>query len=167
MSYSNITFLDRFGNELFLPLTGFSFDGANTTTTSFVTGYSVATTIDAAAVFLFSSGSNNVYVYIPFTTAAVTVTDNTNPNIVDLTATSAPSNSLSSWDGNGALTPFNFLIQTDYNQWYTASINSDTVLISNFVYKISSVNNANPSAIAPASTLTSLSWSAAVIASTG
>ena len=135
-----MTFLDRYGNELFLTLSSFSFDSTSNTVV-FVSGYATPTiTISAAAVFLFNSGIHNVYIYIPF----VTTPDPTNPDIVDLTSPLAPSNSLAGWDGNGALSPFNFFDNTDYNQWYTATIGTNTVLISKFVYAITSTANANP-----------------------
>lgn len=145
-----------------MPLTAASFD-SSANTRAFVTGYTVDPTIAAAAVFQFTSGVNNVYVYIPFTTTTTT----TNPSVVDLTLASAPSNSLNTWSGTAALSPFNFFDLTDYNQFYTAVIGTDTVLISSFVYAVSSVGTAQSSAYAPASTLTGLSWTTAVVASTG
>ena len=160
-----MTFLDRYGNELFLTLSSFSFDSSSTTT-GFVTNYATpAITISAAAVFLFNSGIHNVYVYIPFTTP-----DPTNPDIVDLTSSLAPSNSLAGWDGNGALSPFNFFDSTDYNQWYTATTGTTTVLISKFVYATTNVTNANPSSGGPGSPgfeLTSITWTTGIVAATG
>ena len=157
-----MTFLDSAGNELFMPLTAASFD-RSANTTGFVTGYPSNPLIAAAAVFQFTSGVNNVFVYIPFTITSST----TNPDVVDLTVASAPSNSLSTWTGSAPLSPFNFFDLTDYNQFYTAVIGSNTVLISKFVYAVSSVSTAQSLAYTPASTLTNLGWNTAVVASTG
>ena len=162
-----MTFLDRYGNELFLTLSSFSFDSTSTTT-GFVSGYATPNiTISAAAVFLFNSGIHNVYVYIPFTSTS----NNTYSDLIDLTSSLAPSNSLAGWDGNGALSPFNFFDNTDNNQWYTAATGTNTVLISKFVYAIASTANANIGGMgvppSPAFELDALTWGTAVVAATG
>ena len=121
--------------------------------------------IDAAAVFLFNSGIHNVYVYIPFTT----IISPTYPDLLNLTSPQAPSNSLDGWDGNGPLSPFNFFDNTDYNQWYTAVTGTNTVLVSKFVYRITSTTNADPGPTtpSPAFDLDALTWTTAVVAATG
>ena len=84
-------------------------------------------------VMQFSLGANNVFVYIPF----VSTTSNTNPDIVHLTS-SLVSNSIFNWGNSSSMAPFNFLDATDYNQWYTAVTGTNTVLISKFIYAVSS-----------------------------
>ena len=128
LQWSNMTYLDIYGNELFLPLSQISVG-----TPSFsVTGYNGATT-DFATIFEFVSGANKVYVYIPFITNAQNIS---NPYIVDLQAATAPSNSLHNWDGTGGLNIFNFFDMTDYNQWYSITNGTQTVLINRFIYYI-------------------------------
>ena len=161
LGFSNFTFLDRYGNDLFMLLNSFSFDNS-ANTIAFVTGYT--TSYSSAATFEFVSGNNKVYVFIPFTTNAPT---NANLDVVDLTAASAPPNNLANWNGNGVLSPFNFFDMTDYNQWYSTVIGTSTVLISNFIYRITNDNNAATTQAAPASTLTALAWTTAITAATG
>lgn len=111
-------------------------------------------------LFQTASGTNSVYVYIPFTTVVST----TNANLVDLTSTAAPTNTISSWNGNGALSAFNFFDMTDYNQWYSITSGTSTALISKFIYAVASDSNANAALTAPASTLigNQAAWTAAV-----
>ena len=56
----------------------------------------------------------------------------------------APSNALKDFTAdNDSIAAFNFFVMTDYNQWYTmTSGDSTTVLVSKFVYKITSIDNA-------------------------
>ena len=143
-------------------MNSFSYDSSSTTT-GFVTGWDAVNsttniTIDAAAVFLFNSGANNVYVYIPFTQTLYP----DNADVVDLTSAKAPSNSLSSWTGIGTLTPFNFFDQTDFNQWFTVVVGTNTVLISKFVYSISNTGAAASTPYGPAISLVSKGWTTAV-----
>ena len=141
-------------SELFTKSNSDNWDVVNSTTNI---------TITAAAVFLFNSGANNVHVYIPFTNTQYP----DNADVIDLTAANAPSNSLSSWNGLGILTPFNFFDQTDFNQWFTAVDGTNTVLISKFVYSIASTSNAAGAAYAPSSTLTTIPWTPAIVRATG
>ena len=118
-----------------------------------MTGYGTNPTSAVVILFQTSSGTNSIYLYIPFTTTAST----TNANLVDLTSTAAPTNTLSTWDGAGALSAFNFFDMTDYNQWYSITSGTSTVLISKFIYRVASDANALGSANAqpaPASALT-------------
>jgi len=118
--------------------------------TGYVTGYNnVNTTIAAVALFQFTSGSNMVYVYVPFSSKSIssnpTASNNLSPDLIDLTNSYSllSSNSLSSFNSNQTLTAFNFLDNTDYNQWYTSVIGTSTILISKFVYNINSVSTAS------------------------
>ena len=151
--------MDRYGSERTLDLNSMSFDNQQT---GFVVGYASSPTIDAAVTFLFSDGTNNVYVYIPLTTTVSTSVD-----VVDLTSTKAPMNALAGWDGSGSLTPFNFFDYTDYNQWYTQVIGTNTVLVNKFVYKITATNSKSTNAQVPGSTLASLTFDASTAAATG
>ncbi len=128
-----MSFLDRYGNDLNLSLTNFAI---TTSLNSYVSGYSMTGSISHAVLFQFSDGTNNVYVYVPFTTTGVT----TNADVVDLTSTSSyvPSNSISSYSSSSSLSAFNFFDTTEYNQWYTSVVGTSTILISKFVYKVSS-----------------------------
>ena len=147
-----------------MTLTSVSYD-SNAATTGFVTGYA-SPAVSAAVVFLFTSGSNNLFIYIPFTTGAIS--SNLNVDVVDLTSTSAPMNSLEGWAASGgSLSAFNFFDYTDYNQFYTQVIGSDTVLVSKFVYKVTAITAATSTQNAPASTLTGLTFTTATAAATG
>jgi hypothetical protein len=122
-------FLDVYGNDLNLLLTDYSYDIA---AGGFTTGlYSNAP--QGAHIFEFSDGTNNVYLYIPTTVASIPA-DQTQ---VDLTSPLAPSNSLKSFTGTGALSPFNFIDMTDYNQFYTLTAGKNTLLASKFYYRVS------------------------------
>ena len=135
---SYLSFLDRYGNDLNLPLTNF---GITTSMNSYVTGYSLTGNISHAVLFLFSDGTNKVYMYVPFSTNA----DAKSADAVDLTSTSAPTNSLSSYSSGSSLSAFNFFDNTDYNQWYTSVVGTSTILISKFIYKVSTALNASDS----------------------
>lgn len=102
-------------------------------------GTTYALNIQGAAVFKFyqSSTAPTVFVYIPFTSTG----SDSNLNVVDLTQTSKISNSLSHYDGNGALSAFNFFDTTNYNQWFVQNIGTEYVLVSRYIYKINSVAN--------------------------
>ena len=76
-------------------------------------------------------------------------------------------NSLAGWDGSGTLSPFNFFDYTDYNQWYTQVMGTDTALVSNFVYRITSVAAASTTAKATSTSLNALAFSTATAATTG
>jgi len=141
---------------------------ATGTATGLVSGYT--TTPTTVALFQFNSGSNIVYIYIPFIASSAHAP---NVDVVDLTSTSsyAPSTTLSSFNGNSALSAFNFFDLTDYNQWYTVvsatSAPATTVLVSKFVYQISSVSSATTAASTLASTISGLSFLSTNAASTG
>lgn len=98
--------------------------------------------------------NGNVYVYVPFTTSDC----GSKADCVDLANSRVPSNTLQSYAGQTILSPFNFFQNTDYNQWYTAvdSANSNTVLVSKFVYKIASAPSGSVDAIE--ATFGGLSW---------
>lgn len=109
---------------------------------SFYAGTGV--TIDAAAVFKFVSGSYTTYIYIGFTTSG----QFSNANMVDLTSSKAPANTLKSFDGSGSLSVFNFFDQTDYNQWYSQTVGTaTTILVNKFIYGISSIANADANVV--------------------
>lgn len=122
-------FLDIYGNDLNLPLTDYAYDSTAATFTSHL--YTTSPT--GAHIIKFSDGTNNVYVYIPTTTSAIPNTDQTG---IDLTKTSAPSNSLYSFTGMGALSPFNLIDMTDLNQFYTITTATNTLLVNKFYYKV-------------------------------
>jgi hypothetical protein len=90
------------------------------------------------------------------------------PDLVDLTnsAGQLPSNTLQSFNGNGALSAFNFFDNTDFNQWYTSVVGLNTVLVSKFVYNIASTSAAATSASATTTAFTAINWQGA-IATTG
>lgn len=143
LSASRLKFLDAYGNDLNLPLTDFVLDNSSIAT-AFVSGYgtrsptaNVAVTPEAAFTFKFSDGTRNVYVYIPVTTTG----NAKNPDMVDLTASGGAVGSFVIGATPTPLTSFNMLDQTDYNLWYTAVSGFDTILVSNFIYKISSTSN--------------------------
>jgi hypothetical protein len=89
----------------------------------------------SAVLFKFTSGTTNVYVFVPFITAS---SSPISAYEIDLSSNLVPSNTLKDFNGNSALSAFNFLDLTTYNQWYSAFVGSDTVLVSTFVYKINS-----------------------------
>lgn len=62
---------------------------------TYVTGYAFTGSINHVALFVFSDGTNNVYVYVPFTTGGAT----TDADLVDLTSSNSllASNSLNSY----------------------------------------------------------------------
>jgi hypothetical protein len=90
------------------------------------------------------------------------------PDLVDLTnsAGQLPSNTLQSFNGNGALSAFNFFDNTDFNQWYTSVVGLNTVLVSKFVYNIASTSAAATSTSATTTAFTAINWQGA-IATTG
>lgn len=125
-------FLDYFGNDLELTLNNVAVSSARK---DLVTGYSALGTFTPATsyIFEFKNGSNIVYVWIPI----VTTGESKNPDLIDLTSSSAPSNSINTITiTNTPLTPFNFFDQTDYNQWYTSVVGTKTLLASKFMYKV-------------------------------
>lgn len=70
---------------------------------------------------------------------------------------SGPSASFSSFDGNGNLNScFSFLNQNNFNQWYTQTTGTNTVLVSRYIYKVASINNLQTSDPTPASELNNL-----------
>jgi hypothetical protein len=156
---SSLIFLDRYGNEFTAPLTSFSFT-RNGAMTGFVTGYS--TTPATVAVFQFVSGINNVYVWVPFITSTPTGVD-----VIDLTSTLAPANAIESFNGDGALSAFNLFDKTDFNLWYALTSGTNTVLASRFVYRITSVSNANAALAGAASNLDGVGFSDAIAYATG
>lgn len=85
----------------------------------------------AALILQFGDASNTVYVYIP----VVTTLDNTNTDITVV-------DSFTSFAVGSSLSALNFLDQTIYNQWYTVVSGTNTVLISNFIYKVASIGSA-------------------------
>ena len=89
--------------------------------------------------------------------------------MIDLAGLNSPVPSLSSFDGNGPLSVFNFLDLTDYNLWYTMVKGNDIFLVSNFIYKITTDANAVTVASSPAFALSSLglSLNAATASATG
>ena len=110
---------------------------------NYVSGYSLTGNISHAVLFLFSDGTNKVYMYVPFSIDA----NAKSADVVDLTSTSAPTNSLSSYSSSSgsSLSAFNFFDNTDYNQWYTSVVGTSTILISKFIYKVSTALNASDS----------------------
>lgn len=92
----------------------------------------------------------------------IPVTDTADTNNHDVTTV----DSFSSFALPASLSTLNFLDQTLYNQWYTVAVGSNTVLVSNFVYKLSSISTAQAAASALASTVAGIDWNAA-IAGTG
>lgn len=107
-----------------------------------VSGYNFNTTytsIFAAYIFKFTSNSNNVYLWIPITTSLTPANNSYNsPDVVDLTSSKAPSNSLNTFTNTSSLASFNYFDLTDYNQWYTTVIGLNTLLVSKFIYKVAS-----------------------------
>lgn len=146
LSNSYFLFLDRFGNDLNLTLSQFAFETLGLI--SFVSGYS--TTLTAAALFQFvnSTGTESVYVYVPFVTGKP-ASSNTFVDLVDLTTAGSqiqlPSNTLQNLNVNSPLSAFNFFDNTDFNQWYTSVSGTNTVLVSKFVYNINSISGASGS----------------------
>ena len=143
---SSFDFQDNSGTRYNLPLYSYTWTKGDTMD-NFATNYlsstfggtTYALNIQGAAVFKFyqSSTAPTVFVYIPFTSTG----SDSNLNVVDLTQTSKISNSLSHYDGNGALSAFNFFDTTNYNQWFVQNIGTEYVLVSRYIYKINSVAN--------------------------
>jgi hypothetical protein len=95
-------------------------------------------------VFQFSDGTNNIYLYVPFTTSG----SSDNAAVVDLTSTAAPSaySALKNFQiTNSSLTAFNILQRTELNQFYTSVVGKNTLLVSNFIFKVASTSTALPS----------------------
>lgn len=170
-------FLDRYGNDVTLTLNSYTFE-SSTILTQFVNGYQASATPSTftatyVALFQFSNTAmtENVFIYIPFVTG-MPLSTNTYTDIVDLTTSGnqLPSNTLQSFSGMGALTPFNFFDNTDFNQWYTAAQNSggniSTVLISKFVYNINTVSGVSSTASTLTNTFNAIPWNS-LIATTG
>lgn len=135
---------------------------------SYVTGYlsSPAATIAGAAVFKYTStvSTTTVYVYIPVSTSA----SKENADVIDLTSSSGPSASFSTFDGNGNLNScFSFLNQNNFNQWYTQSSGTNVVLASRYIYKVSSAGNLQSSLSTPASTLNGIALDSTTAKATG
>lgn len=124
-----------------MTLQDFSWSAAGMTT--YVTNYqsSPAITIAGAAVFKYTStvSTTTVYVYIPVATTGSA----SNADVIDLTdAAKSPSHTFSRFDGNGNLNScFSFLNHNNYNQWYTQSSGTNVVLVSRYIYKVSSASN--------------------------
>lgn len=118
--------------------------------------------MEAAFVFTFTDGTNNVYVYIPVVTGDFKY----NPDFVDLAqlGEALGSFSLASSPATVSLSVFNILNKNDYNQWYTAVRGTNTVLVSNFVYRIASVAGDTSEPVIDA--IFGLTWNA-VVATTG
>ena len=108
----------------------------------------------AAFIFQFGNTAGNiVYVYVPVVSdASASSTVKNNPDIVDLTVTGGSLKDFAV-GATGALSAFNVLDWTDYNQWYTAvGSNGNTILVSNFIYRVITASTAT--ATATKSTLT-------------
>jgi len=147
-----MSFLDRYGNDLNLTLTNFAI---TTSLNSYVSGYSMTGSISHAVLFQFSDATSNVYVYVPFTNSGNSI----DLDVVDLTSSSSyvPKNALSSYSSSSSLSAFNFFDTTEYNQWYTSVVGTNTILISKFVYKVSSTLSASDTA-GLATTITNLKF---------
>lgn len=92
----------------------------------------------------------------------IPVTDTADPTNHDVTTV----DSFSSFAIPASLSALNFLDQTIYNQWYTVVVGTTTVLVSNFIYKVSSIATAEAAASTLAGTVAGIDWNAA-IAGTG
>lgn len=130
-------FLDVSGSDLGLTLTNYALDSS---TKSIVTGYNINAayySIFAAYIFQFTSGSNNVYLWIPITLSSAPSNNSFNSvDVVDLTSNTAPGNNLAYFTNTSSLSAFNFFDLTDYNQWYTTVIGTNTLLVSKFIYRV-------------------------------
>ncbi len=113
----------------------------------------------AALILQFSDTANTLYMYIPVIDAATLGSDKVNPDITTV-------DSFTSFDTSSTLSTLNFLDQTIYNQWYTVAVGSNTVLVSNFIYKVSSIANAQATQGAASLAMTGIDWASA-ITSTG
>ena len=80
-----------------------------------------------------------------------TTIDYKNPDITTV-------DSFSSFAVGSALSTLNFLDQTIYNQWYTAVSGSNTVLISNFIYTVTSTSTAGTTESAITTTMVGMNW---------
>ena len=81
-------------------------------------------------MFKFISGTNNVYVFIPFTTST------TNDNINFLNNVGKPIGSFVVSGTPVPLTAFNSVGETNYNVWFSANSGTNTILASNFIYQV-------------------------------
>jgi hypothetical protein len=76
--------------------------------------------------------------------SSATITNN--PDVIDLTNTATlGSSSLNAFTYQLALSAFNFLDQNNYNLWYTAVSGTNTVLVSNYIYRITTTAAAGSS----------------------
>jgi hypothetical protein len=64
-----------------------------------------------------------------------------NPDVIDLTNTATLGSSpLNAFTYQLSLSAFNFLDQNNYNLWYTAVSGTNTVLVSNYIYRITATS---------------------------
>jgi hypothetical protein len=173
-----LRFLDYWGNDLVLPLTSFAYD-----TGAFLSNYGLTsvsgitliggttptvTAPTAGFIFQFYDGSNTVYLYIPTITSSSTRTLY-DTYYIDLTTSGAPSNSIGNLNlGGAALSAFNFIDGTNYNQFYSVAYSAgarSTLLVSSFYYGVSSSLASQTTTMGSLWTsLTNIDWSTAAMA---
>lgn len=110
----------------------------------------------------FVSGSNAVYVVFPVT-ATVPANTQYNSAYLDLRVenSKAPANSIYNFDvASSEMSAFNLFAGTDYNIFYTATVGSNTILISSFILIVNSLATTDTSA--GFSELMTLDWDAAI-----
>jgi hypothetical protein len=112
----------------------------------------------AALILQFGdTAGNTVYLYIPVIDTAALGSDNINPDITTV-------DSFTSFALPASLSALNFLDQTIYNQWYTVVVGSNTVLVSNFIYKVAALPSQTTQGAA-SSAMTAIGWANAISAS--
>ena len=136
---------------------------SNVAFTGFVTGYSTPMPVATAAyVMKFTSGLNTVYLLIPVT-ATIPTAASYSEAVLDLRVgqPNVPYNAIYDFSVTSSnFNAFNILDLTDYNLFYTATVGSNTLLVSNFVFIISSIAGATNTATF--GDITTLNWDGAV-----
>jgi hypothetical protein len=138
LNSSTITLTDSQGAERTFSLKSYSFQAGRPL--QGFGNHESRTIIEASASFRFGDASQTIDLFVPFTTE---VGAESISRVIDLTPTGSPAPWMGTFNGEGALSAFNFLEDRDLGQWRKVGEVGDwTLLMSRFIFKVASTENA-------------------------